>query len=428
MKNSLFKIFWIIVLGMFAFQPTMLTAEVGELVWSVDIQNSLATLKKNQFQSDLEKRFPLRTVLISRSKNLSKNDPKSGRQNLDISLETAAIIVNENGTLGESLTQILSFYKRSHVAEQWNGHEFRILGTSKNQLKSNDALVSYFNITESQGQEILSWIKIPDSNLGMVHTTQATYFFDAGIKEPPGTNPFPYSLYRTYGTVLSVSSKKIATIEKVKNGNNIQQRLIVYGFDKKGQPVPVYQSNLLNGEYDKLYLDPSGKILMFEKKGKNPELGLINIENGDKKILSDVITGFRYYSFDASRMLVIRTGDGLAVYYDITDPYNPSELWNFKVNDNLITAGVCYNGSLVAIQIQNTNTPTKRVVVLDEMMNILSQPDIDSIDSMNMAGIDWEGKYLFVGSQRHPSPPDISRDTKRVDVYDFTGFTREVLK
>jgi len=428
MKNSFFNIFWIIAVVIFAFQATILAAEVGELVWSVDIQNSLATLNKNQFHSDPKKRFPLRTVLISRSRNLSKNDPKSGRQNLDISLETAAIIVNENGTLGEGLTQTLSFFKQSHVSEQWNSNEFRILGTSKNQIKSNDALVSYFNITESQGQEILSWIKIPDSNLGMVHTTQATYFFDAGTQEPPGTYPFPYSLYRTYGTVLSVSSKKIATIEKVKNGNNIQQRLIVYGFDKKDQPVPVYQSNLLNEEYDKLYLDPSGKILMFEKKGKNPELGLINIENEDRKVINDVITGFRYYSFDASRMLIIRTGAGLAVYYDITDPYNPSELWNFKVNDNLVTAGVCNDGSLVAIQIQNNNTPSNRVVVLDEMMNILSQPDIDSIESMNMSGIDWEGKYLFVGAQRHPSPPDISRDTEQVNVYDFTGVNRKVAK
>ncbi|MFH1864456.1 MAG: hypothetical protein ABIK85_01110 [Candidatus Eisenbacteria bacterium] len=46
---------------------------------------------------------------------------------------------------------------------------------------------------------------------------------------------------------------------------------------------------------------------------------------------------------------------------------------------------------------------------------------ITASHSVSMGGLQWEGTYLFVGTQQHPLPVPVSyRTTERISVYDYS--------
>jgi hypothetical protein len=221
-------------------------------------------------------------------------------------------------------------------------------------------------------------------------------------------------------TETTTKTKNIQGKSQILSTIGSREKLVVFDFEGTIN----YETSYSNHEYGKLHLTPNGRTLYFtsiekHKKNSKPQVMVLEVDSGLMTPL-DIPDGNRYYSNDVSKMLVVQMGFGLAHYFDITNPYDPKLLWTYNAEDIIFTGSLKYDGSMVALQIQNGNSEYKRVVVLDDAMNEIDQP-VRALDNLNMAGLQWENKYLFVGIQRHPLPPTAhKRSTVLVRAYDFS--------
>ena len=436
------KFFSLMIIGVFIYKPTMAT---GDLVWSISIDDNIAIIEVNSFINS--KNFPfdyIRITKLTRNhipvvKNLEGRD-KTIHIRKDERLEIAPLNVDINGTFtNNNVSQTLTFYPESQVAKPLTHEKFSVL-KMPGQTMIEDENVVLINLSKKHGHKIDSWIRLPEFNFkghktdfALVNTGLQTLYFN--ITDPEALcKPFPYLLFNTAGTTISNRSLRIAAVvtetkieimnvegkSQISSTIGSSEKLVIIDYEGTIK----HETSFSNHEYGNLHLTPNGKTLYFtriEKHKKNSETQImaLDVDNGLMTPLN-IPDGNRYYCNDASKMLIVQMGFGLAHYFDITNPYDPKLLWTYSAEDIIFTGSLKHDGSMVALQIQNGNSESKRVIVLDDAINEIAQP-VRATENINMAGLQWEGKYLFVGIQKHTLPPTAhKRSTTLVRAYDFS--------
>ena len=396
------------------------------LIWSVRVEDDVVRLEANCF--DTLRQFP--TDYLRIAKVVDSSERIGERLAVDMRLELAPLHVSADGTLGPSGRTRVGFFLETRVSRNPANEPFTVLRLPGEETPRGGVPARYINLLDLPGKQVLGWELLSPDGLALVHTPQQTLFFRAGAADSPGSRPSRLYMHRTHSVVTSAVSRRFAAVattarEEAPTPDRAQQMLAV--FDSEGRII--LETDPERASYDQLYLTPSGETLIFRRtplEGGSETVAL-DVESGQSSRVG-IADGIRYYSGDGTRMVVIRAGVGTAVYYDVTDPFNPVQLGTYQADDAIITAAVCDDGSLLALQILNrggnpTRT-TKRVVVLDDSMHEVHKPITDA-DRVDMAGLEWEGKYLFVGTQRHPLPVPVNhRTTERIDVYDYSQLRR----
>jgi len=345
---------------------------------------------------------------------------------LDIRLELAPLYVNADGTLGRGSRSYLAFFAESRVSRDSPDTPFTVLSLPGEDMRGASVPVKFVNLLDLPNQEILGWELLSPDGLAMVHTPQQTLFFQGGSNEPPGPYPFPIYLRPTGSAAVSATSGRFAAVARYGEQATPavdSARQVLVAFNPEGEAI--MESSPTRSSYGQLYLTPSGETLIFRRTCRQEAAETVALDIGTSQSSSvDVEDGIRYYSEDGTRMVVIQMGLGAATYYDVSDPFNPIRLGDYQADDFIVTAAVCDDGSLLALQILNAegnpSRVTKRVVVLDDSMLEVDEP-IATADQVNMGGLQWEGTYLFVGIQRHPLPVPVNyRTTERIRVYDYS--------
>lgn len=398
------------------------TSANDRLVWSIRVEEAMAHLEVNLFGSS--RPFPKDHLRIMRVVDMSQHDGE--RLALDMRLEVAPLYVNADGTLEGGGRAALEFFPGGRVSQGSVGGAFTVLTLPGEEAGVARIPVRYVNLLDLPNQEVLGWELLSPDGLAMVRTPQRTFYFEAGISEPPGSYPFPIYLRPTHSVVVSTGSGSFAAVatEDVQGthpAGSAREMLTV--FNPAGEII--LETDPARFSYDQLYLTPSGETLVFRRASQQggDETIALDVESGRSSSVT-IENGIRYYSGDGTRMVVVQAGLGAATYYDVTDPFNPTELGGYQADDFIITAAVCDDGSLLALQILNSEAnltrTTKRVVVLDEAMREVDYP-ITASQQVDMSGLQWEGEYLLVGTQQHPLPVPVSyRTTERISVYDYS--------
>ena len=145
----------------------------------------------------------------------------------------------------------------------------------------------------------------------------------------------------------------------------------------------------------------------------------ITLNTGTEKVLQHA-GGTRYYSADGRTMLDL----GRFRLVDTTGPLNPVELGQPpKAPDGIfITGAVSVDGSLVAIEMlepeDNPRHNLMRVVVFDRSL----RQRVVLLRRTTILGLQFEGRYLFVGVQRHPLPTYFEFDpTSQIVLFDLSS-------
>lgn len=405
MTGSVVRFFLVMSFFFLAFSPRALA--IGELVWSVQIEENTATLTANEFATASSKvsemSFPVRNLRINRVTDLSKGKGESHRTR--IFREVAPLFVNEDGTLPEST---LAFLPPERMTEDPSGKTFAFLGLPDDDSarKASSLLpVSYVNLTQTRGQHILGWERSADGLYGIVHTEHATFFFDATATAPPGPRPVQNFYIRpTFASAMSDNPECVALVAK----NGEQRKLVVFTLDSE---LVFEEDAFTSYYYDQLYLTPSGETLIVDRtlKGRDLETVAVDVANGSTKVLDAIVEGDRYYSRDGTRLVVIQSGYGKVFYYDSSNPYDPQVLWIRELDRPLVTAAVSRDGSYVALQTVNNSRQgqSRGVLVLDGQGNDFAEP----LPVTQIEGLRFEEDILFVGTQRHPVPGGVHWET-----------------
>jgi hypothetical protein len=392
------------------------------LIWSIRIEDETVWLEDDCF--DTMRQFPTDHVRIIRVVDSSQYAGEELR--LDLRLETAPVYVNIDGTLEAGDGSPLGFFPTSRVSGSSANRTFEVLTLPGEEDRVARIPARHISLLDLPGQKVLGWELLSPDGPALVHTSHQTFFFRAGDTESPGPPPSRTYMHRTHSVVASVASGRSAAVamearEEAPALGPMQQMLVV--FDPDGRVI--LETDPEGVSYDQLHLTPSGETLVFRRTSQQGDSETVALDVGSgRSSRGGIIDGIRYYSRDGTRMVVIQTGLGTAVYYDVTEPFNPMELWSYQADDFIVTAAVCDDGSLLALQILNAEgnptRVTKRVVVLDDSMRKIHEPITDG-DQVDMAGLEWDGKFLFVGTQRHPLPVPVNfRTTERIDIYDYS--------
>ena len=172
-----------------------------------------------------------------------------------------------------------------------------------------------------------------------------------------------------------------------------------------------------------LHLSPNGRTLTFERGGGGPvQLVGVDLSSGQEKVLPLHPNGTRYFSADGRTMLDL----GSMQLFDTTDPMRPRIQARAPETLNgckMITAAVSDDGSLIAVELleaeDNPSSALVRVVVFDRKLKqsvlVLSRAP------STVGGLQFEGRHLLVGVQRHPIPAYFDLlSTSEVRLYDLS--------
>lgn len=176
---------------------------------------------------------------------------------------------------------------------------------------------------------------------------------------------------------------------------------------------------------NQLELSPSGDVLTFSRQRtvQDPAVTVgVNLASGEERVLANIPNGTRYYSDDGRTMALLQPYPGRLQLFDVTDPLNPVEIAPaLETSDgDFISAAVSADGGLVALQLlETTDNPHRtlsRVVALDRSL----QQRALVIAGTSLSGLQFQGRYLLVGTQRHPIPSYfIFNPTTQIRLYDL---------
>jgi hypothetical protein len=393
-------------------------------IWSVRIEGETPSLSTNDFlplsRSDEKTApaggFPLSVLRVKRI--VDRSEVLGDRFVPDIRLQVAPLYVNTDGTLRASE---LTFVPDNRASKDVEGDDsFAFLaqpgGTwgAEAEALARVFPVTFLSLKDMRHQQINTWIRSPDGSRVAAVMELATFFFDAQAA-PPGPIPRVLYLHPLHSTAVSSRLDRIAGIAKDED----DEWVVAFRFDGRvfyEEPHPTGYS------YDQLQFVPPGEILIFDRKpkGGRTEAVALDLRNGEMKTLDGIPEGYRYYSRDGRRLLILRgepgRGPTRAEIFDSSDPLSPAPLpGSYSAGDQIVTAAVSDNGSAVALQVRNgfRNPPTTRVVLLDGDLN-----EVDVLLSeTTMQGLHFAGKVLFVGYQKHPNPV-LFVTTEEIQAYD----------
>ncbi len=188
---------------------------------------------------------------------------------------------------------------------------------------------------------------------------------------------------------------------------------------------PIREGQPSRADISQLQLSPDGRVLTFSRQlGTLTQTVGVSLADGQEAILANVPDGTRYYSADGRTMLVLTPYPGALHLFDVTNPLHPSELGAPVQTSagHFLTGAVSADGAIVAVQmlepLNNPNRALTRVVAYDRNLN---QKAVVAEQATNQ-GLQFEGRFLFVGVQRHPIPAGlIFTSTDHIQVYDLSG-------
>jgi hypothetical protein len=115
---------------------------------------------------------------------------------------------------------------------------------------------------------------------------------------------------------------------------------------------------------------------------------------------------------------------GLLDYFDVSNPKRPRRIGpTLEADGSIMNGAVSNDGSRVAVAILFPDTlPRNRtkIVVLDRAGRTLSAPHLVAAGTTSDLSLQFEGRFLFVGTQRTPGPiPVTMSTTATVSLYEL---------
>lgn len=258
------------------------------------------------------------------------------------------------------------------------------------------------------GEELIGWDISPDRAMGVLRAVDHAIFFSLLRSAQLRVNPV-----RTTNVVFARGNRKIAAVER-KNESN---RVVVFDFD--GAYLHQGQWTTDADPYS-LYIVPSGQALLYLRRlphtSRDEAVGL-NVANGTTRVLNAIPDGWWFPSEKGDRMLVVAKRERKACYFDVSNPFQPSLLWEYDTEHLIRRAAISGDGSLIALGISTVDdSPPVRIVVLDAAMTELADPLLET----DIRGLQFSADFLFVGFQRkrYPGSGHLA-STTRVLLYDL---------
>jgi hypothetical protein len=253
--------------------------------------------------------------------------------------------------------------------------------------------------------DFLGWHVSPDSSFAVLRLTSRTLLFPKGSGTALATIP-----HAVTDPVFSRDGARCAFVQIVEARRKLTlsgdertpATYRVLAFDRGGHRL-ADTPELPNG-ISQIHVNTSSPIATYAIDGDDgrEEYAVLEMRTGRVTQLPDFPRGTRYYSEDDSSMIVLGGPYRRVVrLYDTSDPYNPTLLAESTAPSTILTAAVCDDGSIIAIQRMQTDHGLNLVEVLDRSLLPAAQP---LVTSFRNTGLDFEGKYLFVGTQSHPIP------------------------
>lgn len=353
--------------------------------------------------------FPLRDLPVKVKVDRSKM--VGGRFSLDISMKVARLAVGPDGRLA---TRPLSFTRSNEISvNMWTGQMTALAQLSSDSSKSATALPEsagtlLVDMRAAAHEELYGWEESPDRSWGLVHTSAGTGVFKRGT-------PLPrlWLNDRIYDGQFSRDGSRYAAVA---DAGNLRRWILL-----SSEGMVLREGAPTGSSLSQLYLSPDGKALTFERQGRTVS---VNLHTGTEAAFPVRIEGTRYYSADGRTMLDLTPYPGRLQLCDLTDPLNPVAVTKpLETTDaHFITAALSADGSLVAVEMleseDNPHSNLLRVVVFDRS---LTQRAVLLRRTM-IRGLQFEGRHLFVGVQRHPIPVYFDFDpTTEIRLYDLTS-------
>jgi len=384
-------------------------------VWRIDVDHTVntsrASVVANEFTNPAyPAMFPIRALPIKRRTEMPGFS--GGHPAPTISVDLAALEFDANG---RPSAEPLAFRAASSFSvDRWTG-EIAVLSYPNARTVPNAAAhLVVCSIPGEADQQLLDWDRSPDGRWFVVRSGGSTFVF-----ADRRSSPLRSIAGQTYGGAFSKDGTRYAAILSDARG----KRWIVLRQDgsveREGAPE--------TGAISQVDISPAGDVLTIVRQQDPrtaPRTVAINLSNGQERFLDAVLAGARYYSEDGRTMAVLTRSPGSLRLYDVSDRLHPIQLAAplEPPDAHFITAAVSGDGALVALQgVAPEDNPSHvflSVRVFDR--GLKEQPQISP--RTLAAGLQFAGRFLLVGTQRHPSPSYFDvQATTQITLYDLSS-------
>lgn len=385
-------------------------------VWRLDLNvvdgSPRAAISKNEFANPAyNPTFPISRIMLRNFVDHSK--VSEGRVSASFQTDVAFMNVDSNG---RATAEPLAFTNSAMAAIAPDRAVVNMLAPDNAEGITRDetgksAVPLRVRLRESE--RVLGWEQSPDDAWQVIHTPSRTLIVKSGQSAPLLELPA-----RSFYGGFSRDGQRFAAVSKTGR----EQRWFVVGaagnLVREGAPIV--------GEISQLQLSSDGRVLTFyrqEHTSVSAKAIAIDLQTGAEMNLA-LPDGTRYYSGDGQTMLVLTPHPGALYLYDVSNPLSPVEVSRLQTTSGaFLTGAVAGDGSLIAVQIIETiDNPGKnlnRVVAYDRAMNERAVV----VTRIEAQGLQFEGKFLFVGTQRHPTPAWLAfRSTTSIEAFDLTEY------
>lgn len=260
--------------------------------------------------------------------------------------------------------------------------------------------------------DLYRWEQSPDRNWCLVHTsTGTTVFTRASLSAKAYLQRRIY-----YGGFSRDGSRYAAVGEEGTDGRPEDLRRWVL-LSRDGEILR--QGNPVRQALYNLHLSADGQYLTFERDGPGAGSFGVVLDTGEETRLPIQWARNQYYSADGRTALDL----GRIQLYDLRDPLNPLPIGGplEAGDDHFVTGAISGDGTLVAVQTVEPDDPHRvllRVIVFDRSFKHRTVVLRNTL----RGGLQFEGRYLFVGTQRDPIPTYFEMmSTKGILVYDLSN-------
>lgn len=412
MKTTQFVATALVVLGAAAGHRAHAADAAADIapIWQVDVtQDSVKAIAHVVVNAFADPRhagtFPLRDLpgklIVDHSRRAN------GRLSPDISVKVARLEVRPDGRIADRPLSFLGAGEMSVNA--WTGRMTalaRIGGDSTKRTRAVRDSAGTFPVEmqAAASEEFYGWEESPDRNWGLVHTSEGTRVFKRGTLLPR-----LWLHDRIYDGWFSRDGSRYAAVAAA---GSLRRWILL-----SSEAAVLREGTPAETSLDQLHLSPDGKTLTFERQGRTVS---VDMNTGAETPFPARIDGTRYYSDDGRTMLDLTPSPGRLQLFDLTDPLNPLVLGTLEATDgHFVTGALSADGALVVVQmVESPQRNLLRVVVFDRT---LTQRAV-LLRRTAISGLQFEGRYLFVGVQRHPIPVYFNFNrTSEIRLYDLTS-------
>lgn len=388
-------------------------------VWQLDITQvddlPRASVTVNEFINPAySAQFPATTLRVNR--RIERGKYVGGHFSPDFTVDAALLDLDLNGR--PAVGQLAFISSSTMSVDPWTGKVAILASTSPvdgmrevpPRLATRAVRVT---VSSLDGDLFVGWERSPDEQWMVVRTERRTDVFASGQ-----TSPGLRLTGRAYDGVFTKDGRRYAAVVEEERG----RRWVVMS------PSRILRESPPAGDaISQLGLSPEGNVLTFtrQRSPRDPVATVaVDLATGQEHVLTSVPDGTRYYSADGKTMIVLTPDPGRVRLFDVTDPLNPVELATpFEMpNGQFITGAVSGDGGLVAVQMLEIDNNPHRTLTRVILLNRNLQQSATVISRTELDGLQFEGRFLFVGTQRHPIPTYfLFSPTTQIKLYDLSG-------